>query len=76
MPEYRNYPYPNPVIAERITEVIHTKGLSCIQIANQIGIERKSIYSYMKGLRNPSIRFIRYLCINHNIDPVWLLDLD
>lgn len=71
-----NYQYPSPIIAERIQSVFYEHDLTDRYVADQIGMERKTICAYRNAERNPSIKFIRWLCSTYKISVSWLLDLE
>lgn len=72
----KNMEYPSPEIAKRIQQVFWDNNLIDKQVANAIGIDRKSCLAYRNCVTNPSVKFIRYLCSNYHVSADWLLDLD
>lgn len=71
----KEYIYPSPVIAERIQQVLWDNNLGDTEVARRIDVERKTILAYRHAERNPSIKFVRWLCATCRIDANWLLDL-
>lgn len=70
-----DYVYPSPVIAERIQELFDKNHLKDGQVAKILKCDRKSILAYRHAERNPSIKFVRYMCATYHVSADWLLDL-
>lgn len=71
----KQFVYPNPVIAERIQQVMRSNALTDKAVAEHLDRERKAICNYRNCVTNPDIKIIRYLCANYHVDANWLLDL-
>lgn len=72
MKEYR---YPSPIIADRIQQIMWDNNLTDVYVARILNVDRKTILAVRHAERNPSIKFVRWLCSTFHIDANWLLVL-
>lgn len=71
----KEYPYPSPVIADRIQKVMTENGCTDEGMAKMVGCDRKAIMHYRNCVTNPHVKFIRYMCETYHVDANWLLDI-
>lgn len=71
-----NYPYPSPVIAERIQKIFDDNKLTDGYVAKILGYNRKTVLSFRNATTNPSVKFIRWICSTYHVTADWLLDLE
>ena len=58
---------------ERFQQLIFDKDINCVQLAERIGYERKSIYSWKQGETCPNILALARICKLFNVSADYLL---
>lgn len=59
--------------ADRLSRAIYESGLNCTEIANRVGCDRKSIYSYRDNESNPDVFVVAKLCCVLGVSADYLL---
>lgn len=59
--------------AERLDDLIFKSNLSCSEIGEKVGRERKSIYAYKNGTNVPDAVVLMRLCTVLNTTPNYLI---
>lgn len=59
--------------ADRLDDLICKSGLTCSQIGERVGRERKSIYAYKNGDCSPDIVVLARLCTVLHTTPNYLI---
>lgn len=49
-------------MAERIKQLISDSNMSCNQISEELGVERKTLYTYRDGIRMPDACVLAKMC--------------
>lgn len=73
MKNKHQYPY---LFYERLQEEKIKSGLNCCQIAQMIGCERKTIYSYLNGSTSPDALKLAKLCVLFNVSADYMLGIE
>ncbi len=60
-------------IGTRIAEVRRLKGLSQVQLAEQLGISKPGLANYERGVRVPPASLVADMCAKYAVSPAWLL---
>jgi transcriptional regulator with XRE-family HTH domain len=60
-------------IGTRIAEVRRLKGLSQVQLAEELGISKPGLANYERGFRVPPASLVADLCEKHAVSAGWLL---
>lgn len=59
--------------SDRLARAIYDSGLTCTEIANRVGCERKSIYAYRDNESNPDVFTVASLCCVLGVSADYLL---
>lgn len=62
-------------IQKRLAEEIKHSGLSQLELASKVGIDRSQISSYLHGRKMPSLETFANLCKVLDADPAYILGL-
>jgi len=62
-------------IGTRIAEVRRLKGLSQVQLAEELGISKPGLANYERGFRVPPASLVADLCEKHGVSAGWSPDL-
>jgi len=67
--------YPDATFADKLKGAWLRSGLTAEQLANKVGVERKSIYNYCNGYSSPNSVTLMWLCRALDVSADYLLGL-
>ena len=66
---------PDPIVMERVRQVIYDTGLSNKELSEALGLHVNTIGSWLSGWTGISVEGIRRLCQYTHTNPAWVLGL-
>lgn len=61
--------------SRKFDQVVYDSGLTCKQIAELTGVERKAISNYRLGHNIPNVCFLMKFCATFHVSADWLLGI-